>query len=110
MNNLQWMSILALVLFVAVPATYAVEFNQSISAEDQAKFDQVLSPVMKIYNFVRYAATAIAVVLLLFAGISFMTNGGDPKKRDDSKHMVSYVVIGLLVIWAAPLVVNFIVQ
>jgi len=58
---------------------------------------------------VKYAATVIAVIILLFAGVSYMTSGNDPKKRDTAKNMVMYVVIGLIVIWAAPLVVNFIV-
>lgn len=105
---MKWLAILAILVFVAMPVVSAVEFNETISDEDKAKFDTMLSPVMKIYNFVKYAATAIAVVLLLFAGISFMMNGGDPKKRDDSKHMVSYVVIGLVIIWIAPLIVTFI--
>jgi type IV secretory pathway VirB2 component (pilin) len=104
----KWLSILFVLVLVALPLAAAVEFNETISPEDKAKFDQMLSPVMKIYNFVKYAATAIAVVILLFAGISFMMNGGDPKKRDDSKHMVTYTVIGLVVIWIAPLIVNFI--
>jgi type IV secretory pathway VirB2 component (pilin) len=105
---MKWLAILAILVFVAMPVVSAIEFNETISDEDKAKFDTMLSPVMKIYNFVKYAATAIAVVLLLFAGISFMMNGGDPKKRDDSKHMVSYVVIGLVIIWIAPLIVTFI--
>ncbi len=103
------MGVLVLVaFFVAAPLVSAVDFNQTISADDQAKFDQMLSPVMKIYNFIKYAATAIAVLLLLFSGISFMMNGGDPKKRDDAKHMTTYVIIGLVIIWVAPLLVTFI--
>ena len=90
-------------------ALAAVDFNQQPSAQDQATFDQILSPVMKIYNLVKYIATAIAGVVLLFAGIVYMTSGADPKKRDNAKGMGMYVIIGLVVIWAAPLIVQFIV-
>jgi multisubunit Na+/H+ antiporter MnhB subunit len=38
-----------------------------------------------------------------------MTSGSDPKKREDAKNMAMYVIIGLIVIWAAPLIVNWIV-
>ncbi|MBS3110281.1 TrbC/VirB2 family protein [Candidatus Woesearchaeota archaeon] len=96
-------------LLASMPLVSAVEFNQSISDQDKATFDQILSPVMKIYNLVKYAATVVAVIILLFAGVNYMTSGDDPKKREQSKSMVMYVVIGLIVIWAAPLVVNFIV-
>ena len=86
----------------------AVDFNQTVSAQDQATFDQILYPIMTIYNLVKYLASAIAGVVLLFAGISYMASGSDPKKRDGAKNMAMYVVIGLVVIWAAPMVVQLI--
>ncbi len=103
-----WLIIL-LFVFIAIPITTAIDFNQTISAQDKATFDQILDPVLKIYNLVKYSATVLAVVVLLFAGISYMTSGSDPGKREKAKSMAMYVVIGLIVIWAAPLVVNFIV-
>ena len=87
----------------------AADFNQDISAEDKETFDQILQPVMKIYNLVKYVATVIAVIILLFAGLTYMTSGSSPGKREQAKNMAMYVVIGLIVIWAAPLIVNFIV-
>lgn len=110
--NKQTLSVLGLALIVCMVALQfvsAVSFNQSISPQDQATFDQILQPVMKIYNLVKYIATALAVVVLLFAGIIYITSGSDPTKREQAKNMAMYVVIGLIVIWAAPLVVNFIV-
>jgi type IV secretory pathway VirB2 component (pilin) len=87
----------------------AVDFNQPISDADKASFDQMLEPVLKVYNLVKYVSSVIAVVILLFAGITYMTSGSDPGKRERAKNMAMYVVIGLFVIWAAPLVVNFII-
>ena len=98
---------LCIFLFTVTKAM-AIDFSNEISAEDKATFDQILEPVMKVYDLVKYTATAIAVIVLLFAGISYMVSGYDPKKRDESKHMAGYVVIGLCIIWAAPLVVNFV--
>lgn len=98
------------VILYGVPVVLAFEFNQTITPEQQATFDQILAPVMKIYNLVKYTATGIAALVLLFAGISYMTGGSDPKKRDNSKAMATYVLIGLVIIWAAPLVVQFIVS
>ena len=85
------------------------QFNESISPEDQETFNQILDPVLKIYNLIKYAATFIAVLVLLLAGINYILSGNDPKKRENAKGMVMYVIIGLAIIWAAPLVVQFIV-
>lgn len=94
---------------MAIQFVVAADFNQTISNQDKATFDSILLPIMKIYNLVKYAATVLAVVTLLFAGITYMTAGADPGKREKAKNMAMYVIIGLIVIWAAPLVVNFIV-
>ena len=107
----QLLIVLAAFMFISLglQIVAAYDFNQTITPEQQATFDQILSPVMKIYNLVKYVATGIAALVLLFAGISYMTGGSDPKKRDNSKAMAMYVMIGLVIIWAAPLVVQFIV-
>ncbi|PIN81082.1 hypothetical protein COV13_02380 [Candidatus Woesearchaeota archaeon CG10_big_fil_rev_8_21_14_0_10_32_9] len=83
------------------------EFGGDISEEDQETFDQILEPVMKIYNFVKYAATVLAVLFLLFAGVLFITSANDQAKREQAKSMAMYIVIGLVIIWVAPLVVGF---
>lgn len=106
---MKWLIVMLLVL-MALPLAYASDFNGEISDDDKETFDKILEPVIKIYNLVKYAATAIAVLVLLFAGVLFMMGGNDPKHRDTAKSMATYVVVGLIVIWAAPLVVNFVVS
>jgi uncharacterized membrane protein len=102
-------AIIFLVLLTLPTIVLAVDFSQPISAEDKATFDGILEPVMKIYNFIKYAATAIAVLFLLFSGITFIMSGGDQAKREQAKAMATYIIVGLIVIWIAPLVVNFLV-
>ena len=113
--NLKWLGkflpFLICAVFFLSPVAHAVDFddfNQEISEDDKDTFDKILEPVMKVYSLVKYGASVIAVLVLLFAGINYMTSGADPKKREHSKNMAMYVVVGLLVIWAAPTVVNFI--
>jgi hypothetical protein len=101
--------ILLLAFTFSIQFVSAVNFDSDISDEDKEVFDEILEPVMKIYNFVKYSATVIAVMVLLFAGIVYITAGADPGKREKAKNMATYVIVGLVVIWAAPLIVNFIV-
>jgi predicted small integral membrane protein len=102
------LAILALFLMPIVLADVAT-LNTTVSPEDKAKFDTILTPVMKIYNFIKYIASAVALVFLLYGGISYMTSGNDPRQKDSAKNIIMYVVIGLLVIWAAPLIVELLV-
>ena len=96
-------------LFVLLPVVLAADFNQATNPQDQATYDQILSPVMKIYNFIKYAATILAVLFLVFAGITFIMSGNDQAKREQAKTMATYIVIGLIIIWVAPLVVQYLV-
>lgn len=79
-----------------------------VSAASNQDFDQILTPLQTIYDLAKYAATTIAGLVLLFAGIMYITSGADPGKREKAKNMVMYVIIGLMVIWAAPFVVKLI--
>ena len=53
----------------------AVDLNQAPSAADQATFDQIMTPVMKIYNLIKYIASGLAGIALLGSGITYMTAG-----------------------------------
>ena len=94
---------------LSIPFVKAVDLNTTISDTEKQQFNEILTPVMKIYNFVKYTASVIAVIALLFAGITYMFSGNDIKKRDTAKGMATYVIIGLVVIWAAPFVVNLLI-
>ena len=104
---MKWL--ILLILLLSLPVVMAVDFDTDLSDEDKATFDKILEPVMKVYNMVKYIATVIAVIILLFAGVTYMISGSNPGKREKAKTMAMYVIIGLIIIWAAPLVVNFIV-
>ena len=106
--NRQLLALTFMAMFMVMPLVSADPFNQTISPEDQATFDHILEPVLKIYNLIKYAATFIAVIVLLLAGANYIMSGSDPKKREGAKSMIMYVLIGLVIIWAAPLVVQFI--
>ncbi|MEK6860668.1 MAG: pilin, partial [Nanoarchaeota archaeon] len=78
-----------------------------VSAQS-TEFEEILRPLETIYNLVKYAATVIAGLVMLFAGITYISSGSDPGKRETAKNMVMYVFIGLVVIWAAPFIVELI--
>ncbi len=79
-----------------------------VVAADDSDFEEILKPLTTIYNLVKYAATIIAGLVMLFAGVTYISSGSDPGKREKAKNMVMYVIIGLIVIWAAPFVVDLI--
>jgi len=98
--------VLLLLSIILSSSVLAIDFDDEISDEDRETFDQILEPVMKIYNFIKYSATVLAVLFLVFAGLTFIASGGDQAKREQAKTMGMYIVIGLVIIWVAPLIVS----
>jgi len=95
--------IMSLLVFVLILGQITL-----ISASSNDDFEDILKPLETIYDLVKYAATIIAGLMMLFAGITYILSGSDPGKREKAKSMVMYVIIGLMVIWAAPFVVSLI--
>lgn len=78
------------------------------SAATDADFEEILEPLTVIYDLVKYAATIVSGLVMLGAGVTYIASGSDPGKREKAKNMVMYVIVGLIVIWAAPFVVNLV--
>jgi cation transport ATPase len=95
--------VLPIVLFAVM---FALQL--ALASAANATYDQILQPIQTIYDLVRYAVTVIAGLVLVFAGITYITSGSDPGKREQAKNMIMYVIIGLAVIWAAPLIVKLV--
>jgi cation transport ATPase len=93
------MPILAIVSFLFLQVVL-------VSAATTATYDEILKPIQAIYDLVKYSVTIIAGLVMLFAGITYISSGSNPTKREQAKNMVMYVLIGLIVIWAAPFVVK----
>ena len=100
---------LLFLLLLAIPiALAAPDFDRDLTPEEEAQFDEILEPIMRVYSFIKYAATVIGVLVLVFAGVSFITAGGEQGKKDRAKNMGVGVIIGLGIIWIAPVVVDYI--
>jgi len=82
--------------------------TQVVLAASESDFDEILRPITVVYDLVKYASTIISGLVMLFAGITYVVSGSDPGKREKAKNMIMYVIIGLVVIWAAPFVADLI--
>lgn len=107
-KNIVWNTLFLMLMITTMIAqpVYAITFSGP-SSSDISTFNQILEPLMKLYNFVKYAATVLGVLFLVFAGVSFIMASNDPKKRELTKATASYVIMGLVVVWAAPMVVEY---
>jgi len=102
---------------VALPATVgAIDvFPQCTnnSAKDtavcgSANKDEAESLVKNIINLLLYVVGAVSVVVIIAAGLMYVTSTGDSGRVTKAKNMLMYAVIGLVVAFLSYAIVNFV--
>ena len=69
--------------------------------------DDVWTTVMNVVNFtLTNIVPPISVILIVWAGIMFLTAYGDPGKIEQAKKLLFAVVIGMLIIYGAKILVT----
>jgi len=63
-----------------------------------------------ILNFAFAFAGGLAFLLLVIAGLRYTLSGSDAEKVAESKRMIIYTLVGLVVIAVAASIVNFVLE
>ena len=93
MNKKAILSLLA--LFFLAPMVFA----QGIG--------EITEPLNKIYDLIKAAVAVVGIIALTIAGARFMFAGENTQARESAKNMATYAIVGLVVVWVAPLVVGY---
>jgi TRAP-type C4-dicarboxylate transport system permease small subunit len=107
-------------LAFAVPAVQ----TQSVSAIDdspsmsdavrEVKTDEMPedlpAQIKKIISIILYVAGAIAVVMLIFGGVKYITSGGSQEKVAEAKNTILYAIVGIVVCLLSFAVVEFVIS
>ena len=52
----------------------------------------------------------IAVVMIMIAGVKYMTSQGEPGKINEAKNALLYAVVGIVVVAMAQIIVQFVIK
>lgn len=66
--------------------------------------------ITSLVNVMLFILGAIAVIVIIIAGIMFTVSAGDPARAKKAKDSILYAVIGLVVALLAYAIVNFVVD
>lgn len=61
-------------------------------------------------NLALYIVGAIAVIMLIWGGLRYITSGGDSKKITDAKNTILYAIIGLIIAFLSFAIINFVLN
>jgi type IV secretory pathway VirB2 component (pilin) len=74
------------------------------------KGPNVPGTIKNIIDLLLYLAGMIAVIMIIIAGIRYVTSNGDPQTASKAKNTIIYAVIGLVITILAYAIVNFVLS
>ena len=60
-------------------------------------------------NLTYFLAGAIAVIVIIVAGIFYVTSSGDAGRVAKAKNLLTYAIIGLIIVMSAFAITNFVI-
>lgn len=75
-----------------------------------AKLSCAWIALQNVINAALVLSALVAVFLIIYSGIQYVTSGGDKEKVDNARKRLTYAIIGLIVIIFSFAIVNFIAQ
>ena len=104
MINLKTKTILLTFIFLFLVALPAFGEGGLVTCGNEGQpactFNDFFALINTVFNFVLYQLVpAIAVIGIVWAAITMMTSAGEPGKFDTGKRAITYIAVGLVVIY-----------
>lgn len=74
---------------------------------DESSFNNTLR---RIVNILSAIIGVIAVIMIIFGGLRYITSGGDSTKVGNAKNTIIYALIGLIIVALAQVIVRFVLN
>lgn len=84
--------------------------SSSAACQDLSKPDGLSNTLKNATNIVLFVAGALAVIMIIYGAIRFMTAHGNEKQVESARLIVTYSVIGLIIAILAYALVNFVLS
>lgn len=69
----------------------------------------LLTAIRTIINILLIFASLVAVIMIIYGGVRYITSRGDEDETTAAKNTILYAVIGLIVIGLSAAIVNFVI-
>ena len=103
MNKAHRILIVSLAVFVFIPAIVG-----AVTIENPLTHNTFGELLKAIVEFMIKLAVPIGVIMIMIAGIFFVTARGDPVKIQTAQKMLFWIVVGLVIIFGAWIIIGVI--
>ena len=86
------------------------EINFPFFNEQFTSVEGIVAFVTDILNFLVGASAVVAVGLIIYAGITYMTAGGNPDNVKKASNILTAAIIGMCIVFLARMLVEFVLD
>jgi hypothetical protein len=72
--------------------------------------DKVNATISQVINIFSTIVGVVAVIMIIYGGMRYITSGGDSSKITSAKNTIIYALIGLVVVALAQFIVKFVLN
>lgn len=78
----------------------------AVVIENPLKAGSITEILDSIANFIAIAGSSIAVIMIIWGGIVYMTAGSSEEKVKNAKKTIQWALIGVAIIWSAKFLID----
>lgn len=78
-------------------------------ADAQLAAERGTEMIMGIYNFLEYFVAAIAILMIVYAGVRMVTSGGNEEVIGKQKNQIKYAILGIMLVGVSEFLVKDII-
>ena len=96
---------------ILLPATFGTwDINFPSFNEEFTSVEGVVAFITDILNFLVGASAVVAVGLIIYSGIRYMTAGGDPDNVKKASNILTAAIIGMCIVFLARILIKFVLE
>ena len=81
---------------------------QTIDGHEVASLNCLPALLQNVLNAAFAFGGIVALILIIYSGIKFILSGGDPKQVEGARKMLTYAIVGFVVILVSVAIINLI--
>lgn len=95
-------------LFAAPMPAHAQDWGSCVDANGVASLACLPIVFSNLINAALLFIGSVAVILFIFAGITFIRSGGDPKQVQTARQTITYAIIGIVLVMSSYAIISII--
>lgn len=95
---------------IVTPVHAQYQFDDSLSSGDKQQIDEMMRPIHRIFDLVKYIYFAVAILMGMYGAILLATARGAQENINKAKMTFTSIILGGIVFYIAPTIIPYLLK